>query len=292
MAAVPELGDPWHGDDLYEALGVAPEATDGEVKAAFRAIARDLHPDRHPQEWGPLRRAAAAEQWQRALAAWETLGNGARRAAYDERLRAHEALRERSAAEERAAAALRAEFERAGLAKREREADSEPAAGRDPAAFDRERARYLHAEYVARRVQERRDEALAAVYASFDRPRPGANLAHRVVLTRSQWGAGVRFLSPVDGRVVEVPRFTPPGAFVVPGRGGEGVNGGPRGELHVLVEHAPSGPYTRSAGATAARRLWPSFRWAAGVTTMGVLLAVAIVLAAAALVRLWGTFAG
>jgi hypothetical protein len=130
------------------------------------------------------------------------------------------------------------------------------------------------------------------MYASFDTPRPGANLAHRVVLTKDQWRDGVSVRSPIDGGIVVLPRFTPPGPFVVPGRGGEGVNGGPRGELHVLVEHAPPGPFSQSEVATSARVRRSALRWAAGVTAMGVLAAAAIVLAAAALVRLWGVLTG
>jgi DnaJ-class molecular chaperone len=123
-----------HGDDHYEALGVTASATDAEIKQAFRALVRDLHPDRHPQEWGPLQRARAAQQWQRALSAWEALGDEVSRAAYDERLRALGTQRARSAAEERAAADLRAEFERAGLARRERDAAGpRPGAGPAPA---------------------------------------------------------------------------------------------------------------------------------------------------------------
>ncbi len=293
MPGSPTSDDPTaHGDDLYEALGVTPSATDADVKQAFRALARDLHPDRHPHEWGSLQRARAAEQWQRVMAAWETLGDRSRRAAYDERRRAEVARQARAAAEERAAATLRAEFERTGLTSGEREAAADRTHEADRTALDRERARYLQAEYAIRRLQERRQGALAPVYAAFDTPRPGANLAHRVVLTENQWRDGVSFRSPIDGAIVLLPRRTPPGPFVVPGRGGEGANGGPRGELHVLVEHAPPGPFTQTAAAASTRGRWPSLRWAAGVATMGVLLAIAVVLAAAAVVRLWGTYVG
>jgi hypothetical protein len=281
------------GDDLYEALGVPRGATDADIKQAFRALARDLHPDRHPPEWGTLQRARAAEQWRRALSAWETLGTPATRASYDERLRMEEARRARAAAEERAAAALRAEFGKAQVARRERDAGPGRERGRAGTDFDAERANYLQAEYAIRRLQEQRDDTLAPVFATFETPRPGANLAHRVVLAERQWRDGVTLRSPIDGGLIELPRYTPPGLIVIPGRGGEGANGGPRGELHVLVEHAGPEPFTRGGAAQPApRRLGHSFRWAAGVVTLGVLLAAAVVLAAAALLRLWGVYAG
>lgn len=64
--------------DHYSVLGVAPDATEAEVRDAFRALAKRCHPDRMG---GSSRRAEAAI---RALnAARHTLADPARRAAYD-----------------------------------------------------------------------------------------------------------------------------------------------------------------------------------------------------------------
>ena len=63
--------------DPYEVLGVAPDADDGEVKKAFRGLARELHPDvnRHDPE--------AEEKFKEAAEAYEILSDAERRATYD-----------------------------------------------------------------------------------------------------------------------------------------------------------------------------------------------------------------
>lgn len=59
---------------LYDTLGVAPDASQDEVKTAFRRAAAAAHPDR---EGGDAERMAAVNR------AYETLGDPHRRAEYD-----------------------------------------------------------------------------------------------------------------------------------------------------------------------------------------------------------------
>jgi molecular chaperone DnaJ len=63
--------------DPYEALGVARDAGEAEVKKAFRRLARELHPDvnRHDPE--------AEEKFKEAAEAYEILSDPERRATYD-----------------------------------------------------------------------------------------------------------------------------------------------------------------------------------------------------------------
>lgn len=61
--------------DFYEVLGVAPHASDDEIKRAYRKLAIDLHPDRNP---------TSEERFKQVTLAWQTLSTPARRLAYDE----------------------------------------------------------------------------------------------------------------------------------------------------------------------------------------------------------------
>jgi curved DNA-binding protein CbpA len=67
--------------DLYEVLGVSPDASTDEIVAAFRAHAKALHPDRHPGD------AGAAERFKDLTLAYQTLIRPRSRAAYDRRHR-------------------------------------------------------------------------------------------------------------------------------------------------------------------------------------------------------------
>lgn len=63
--------------DLYAALGVASDATEREIREAYRLLACELHPDRRPGD------QAAEERFKQATAAYRVLADPERRAAYD-----------------------------------------------------------------------------------------------------------------------------------------------------------------------------------------------------------------
>ena len=65
--------------NLYEVLGVSRNATDTEIKQAFRRRAMACHPDHNPGE-------EAARLFREAAAAYEVLGTPRTRAAYDRSL--------------------------------------------------------------------------------------------------------------------------------------------------------------------------------------------------------------
>ncbi|WP_320822861.1 DnaJ C-terminal domain-containing protein [Reinekea sp.] len=63
--------------DYYKILGVKPDASDAEIKLAYRQLARQYHPDKNPA-------ASASDKFKAAAEAYEVLKNKERRAEFDE----------------------------------------------------------------------------------------------------------------------------------------------------------------------------------------------------------------
>ncbi|HEX7095137.1 MAG TPA: J domain-containing protein [Acidimicrobiales bacterium] len=71
----------------YEVLGVEPTATEAQVRAAYLAKARELHPDRHAGA-SPAELERVARAMQEVNAAWAVLSDPRARRQYDATLRA------------------------------------------------------------------------------------------------------------------------------------------------------------------------------------------------------------
>lgn len=64
--------------DYYEVLGVARDATEGDIKKAYRRLAMKYHPDRNPDD------ADAEAQFKEVKEAYEVVSKSDKRAAYDQ----------------------------------------------------------------------------------------------------------------------------------------------------------------------------------------------------------------
>jgi curved DNA-binding protein CbpA len=69
--------------DPYAALGLDPNATQGEIRRAYRTLLRQNHPDTRPMG-DPADDAASDRTLQRVIAAYAILGVPARRAGHDQ----------------------------------------------------------------------------------------------------------------------------------------------------------------------------------------------------------------
>jgi DnaJ-class molecular chaperone len=173
--------------DYYEVLGVERDASEKEVKGAFRSLARELHPDVNAHD------PEAEEKFKAAAEAYEVLSDPEQRATYDRF--GHEGLR---------------------------------SSGFPPGG-----AGFASVEDIFQAV-------FGGAFGFEVRrgPMRGQDLVHAVELSavRAMLGASVKIPSHEGEREIELPAGIQHGAqFVLRGHGLPGSNGGPPGDLRIVV---------------------------------------------------------
>jgi curved DNA-binding protein len=204
--------------DYYGVLGVSKNADQAAIKAAYRSLARTLHPDVNTDP-------AAGERFKKVNEANAVLGDPEKRAKYDR---------------------LGADWERLEQ-QQEFARRSGPAAGRPQAGGD------FFETFFADGALDL-DELLRGAGArggSFRHrpaaPRRGADLEETVDITLEEAMAGGRRLLTLGERQVEVsiPAGVAEGSRVrIAGEGRPGLGGGPSGDIYLRVRLLPHLRYT------------------------------------------------
>jgi DnaJ-class molecular chaperone len=194
-------------NDPFELLGVSRQATLREIKDAYRRLAKELHPDRNPDD------AAAAERFKEVNVAYDMLTDPEKRGRYE---------RERAA---------RGPMGFSGYYGDRDKADR-------PVAFDeRFGPGDTEADLFGDIAGNRRGRGGTSMWID------GSDMAEFVKVSFIDAALGVRVpVALAHGRTIEVP--IPPGVrdgdtITLGGLGFPGFGGGKPGDLNVIVEVAP-----------------------------------------------------
>ncbi len=205
-------------DDLYKVLGVSRDATQDQIKSAYRKLARKLHPDVNPGN------KQAEERFKKISAANDILSDPARRARYD-------------AGEIDASGAERPRAQPGGWSTGGGRTNEGFAFGED--------ASEILSELFRRRAQGRRGFG----FGEADEVARGADAQYllRVTLPEAALGTTKR-ISLANGKNldVKVPPGTEDGAILrLKGQGGAGFGGGPAGDALIEIRVDPHPLFVR-----------------------------------------------
>ena len=210
--------------DYYEALGVARTATDKEIRAAYRKMARQYHPDLNPGS------KSAETRFKEIQQAYEVLSDAEKRKKYDQFGHA---------------------WEQVGQAP--------PPGGYGPRSRTQTGTPFDFGDLGADGIDF--NDILGRVFGGFGRtgtqtqtrPRRGRDVEQPVTVTLEEALSGAVRLIEVLGEggeprrlEVKIPAGVRDGSRVrVAGEGGPGVSSGPRGDLYLVVSVLPHPSFER-----------------------------------------------
>jgi molecular chaperone DnaJ len=224
----------WLEKDLYKVLGVAEDADEKTITRAYRALARELHPDTHPDDPG------AAERFKEITAAYNVLGDGTKRAEYDDFRKAVNGAGSTGRGSSRWGRGGRGgpQGRNGRTWTRFRVGDTEAASSSDfdgsSWTFEGEDLDDLFGDLFGRarrdaRTTDQGEDLEAVLQLDFE----GAARGGTSEVTLSGPGGERRFKVRIPGGVDDGQRLR------LPGQGGPGSIGGPAGDLYVTVRVAP-----------------------------------------------------
>ena len=193
--------------DPYEILGVSRGAADEEIKQAFRALAKRLHPDANPGD------AEAAERFKAITAAYDLLSDPERRAEHD-----------------------------SGGWRRSHADGGKHPWDRDFVHDFGDKTGERPIDLFGDIAGNRRGRVFGA--ASTSMMLPGEDLAETLEISITDAETGTtRVIDLITGARVEIaiaPGTETGGTITFPGLGLPGIGGGPPGDLNVVVEILPA----------------------------------------------------
>lgn len=195
----------------YETLGVPRDADAAAIKKAYRKLARENHPDHHPND------TKAAERFKAINRAHEVIGDPEKRRLYDE---------------------FGDESEKLGF-------DAEKARAFRQWGGAGGGGRQGFSGFAGMDV----DDLLGGMFGGRARgPRPGRDHHLRIMIDFTTAALGGERTLHVEGDSINVripPGIASGGTLRVRGRGAPGPQGGPPGDLRIEVEVAPDPHFTR-----------------------------------------------
>jgi len=198
-------------DDPYKVLGVARDATQDQIKSAYRKLARKLHPDLNPGN------KQAEERFKKVGSANDLLSDPALRARFDA-----------------------GEIDANGAEQRPRANSGAWGTGGGGAPFGEDASDFL-SEMLRRRAQGGGRRGFS--YGDFDDAVRGADAHYllRVTLPEAALGTTKRIgLAGGKNLDVKIPPGTDEGAVLrLKGQGGAGLGGGPNGDALIEVRIEP-----------------------------------------------------